>query len=299
MIDQDQIRRARQANLVSYLVNKGYKLKRDGQGGNYRLVGHQGLIIQENHFFRFGGGEKGNAIDFLVKIEGKTFSRAVEELLGIGCTTDDRYFGITKSVKQRKDFELPAAAANNKRIINYLKHRGIPEKFVNEIIQKGLVYPDLKGNCVFPCMDSRGQSRGAILRGTTNVRWVGVAAESDVSYPWVLKLQGMGNGTVITESPIDAMSFLAIYPQTQGYIIALGGLREKSISNFLAKHPEVTEVVLALDNDQPGRGFAQEQFEKLDKEYEVSVLHPPMGDWNEFLLSAPPLPSPYTGSRMR
>jgi hypothetical protein len=58
-----------------------------------------------------------------------TFLQAVEELLG--CDVQE-----IKSVqdKQRKDFALPAAAADNKRIIKYLKHRGIPEQIIKELI---------------------------------------------------------------------------------------------------------------------------------------------------------------------
>lgn len=288
MIDQDKIRMARKVNLVSYLVNKGYKLKPEpGQGENFRLIGYQGLIVRKNHFFRFGGGgEKGNAIDFLVQVEGMTFQHAVEELLR--CDPDpvrDKDFGKNK---QRKEFENPVPSGNTSRILTYLIHRrGIPKQIVSEMIQNGLIYQDIKRNCVFPCMDSRGKVRGAFLRGTTKQRWVGVAEGSDVSYPWVLETTGGEDSVTVVESPIDAMSFLALYPQTRGYIIALGGLREKGIQQFLAENPEIKNIVLATDNDQPGRDFAQEQFEKLDKEYEVSVLHPPMGDWNEFLLSAP------------
>ena len=162
MIDQDEIRRARQTNLVQYLMSKGYSLRREpGKGENFRLVGYQGLIVQKNHFFRFGGrNEKGNAIDFLVQIEGMTFLQAVEELLG--CDVQE-----IKSVqdKQRKDFALPAAAADNKRIIKYLKHRGIPEQIIKELIKRHMVYQDQRGNCVFPCMDSKGRVRGGLSSG--------------------------------------------------------------------------------------------------------------------------------------
>lgn len=285
MIDQDQIRRARQTNLVQYLMSKGYSLRREpGKGENFRLVGYQGLIVQKNHFFRFGGrNEKGNAIDFLVQIEGMTFPQAVEELLGYAAIPE------VKSVQeQRKNFELPAAAANYKRIIKYLKHRGIPEQIIKELIKRRMVYQDQRGNCVFPCMDSKDRARGAFLRGTTKQRWVGVAEGSDVSYPWVLKTAGEDSVTVV-ESPIDAISFLTLYPHTRGYIIALGGLREKSINRFLTEHPEVTVVVLALDNDEAGRSFALEHYRKLLQYYEVEIFHPPSqcGDWNDFLLSAP------------
>ncbi len=283
MIDQDQIRRARQTNLVQYLMSKGYSLRREpGKGENFRLVGYQGLIVQKNHFFRFGGREKGNAIDFLVQIEGMTFPQAVEELLGYAAIPE------VKSVQeQRKSFELPAAAANNKRIINYLKNRGIPEQMIKVLIPSGLIYQDQRGNCVFPCYDTSGRARGAFLRGTTNVRWVGVANGSDVSYPWVLKLQEGEDSITVVESPIDAMSFLVKYPHTRGYIIALGGLREKSINRFLTEHPEVSKLLLATDNDQAGRDFAIEQYRKC-VQYEVEILHPPAGkDWNDFLLSAP------------
>jgi hypothetical protein len=161
MIDQDQIRRARQTNLVQYLMSKGYSLRREpGQGENYRVIGCQGLIVQKNHFYRFGGREKGNAIDFLVQIEGMTFPQAVEELLGYTTIPE------VKSVQeQRKNFELPAVAANDKRIIKYLKHRGIPEQIIKELIKRHMVYQDQRGNCVFPCMDSKGRVRGGLSSG--------------------------------------------------------------------------------------------------------------------------------------
>jgi hypothetical protein len=77
-----QIRTARQRPLKPVLESLGYRLaaRRDG---NYEVIGMAAEVMIKDHYWvRSEDGAAGNAIDFFVKIEGKSFNNAMQLLAG-------------------------------------------------------------------------------------------------------------------------------------------------------------------------------------------------------------------------
>ena len=75
------IRRARQVALKPVLISLGYQLQ-ELRNGNYRV--HRlaaDIVIKDHYWVSKDHGSAGNAIDYLVDIEGFTFNRAVDLLL--------------------------------------------------------------------------------------------------------------------------------------------------------------------------------------------------------------------------
>lgn len=282
MLQHDEIRRARQADLVAYLRQQGYELKREGK--NWRIEDHGGLLVQGNHWKQFSTGEGGNALDFLVKVMGRDFKTAIQELTGVPVAVPGEMAGLRKKLKP---LVMPPAARNQRRVIAYLtKTRGLPVDIVVSLIRAGLLLQDDRGNCVFPCLDETGEARGAILEGTlSNVRWKGRAPGSDISYPWWWPPTG-GNSNLVTvvENPIDALSLAVLRPGCrQGHIIALGGLHENAVNAFILRL-KIKQVVLALDNDQEGQKAAKRLSEGLLKTgVHCWILKPEKKDWNSIL----------------
>ena len=98
----------------------------------------------------------------------------------------------------------------------------------------------------------------------------------------------------IYEAPIDAMSGATIRqykhdkPWRSVHYLALGGLNYLPIDYFLQQHPQVKNVVLCFDRDEPGRNFTETAAKKLtDKKYAVKDMPPAVGkDYNEYLVAA-------------
>ena len=78
---REDIRRARQTNLKPVLEALGYRLHQRTDG-NQEVVGLAGdVIIKQHYWIRLHDGTAGNAIDFLVKVEGRSFNEAMRVLM--------------------------------------------------------------------------------------------------------------------------------------------------------------------------------------------------------------------------
>ena len=77
---QEQIDRANQADLVSFLQSHGEQLTRAGQ--EYRWKRHDSLTVRGNKWYRYSQSKGGAPIDFVMEFFGKSFTEAVELLTG-------------------------------------------------------------------------------------------------------------------------------------------------------------------------------------------------------------------------
>ena len=77
---QEQIDRANQADLVSFLQSQGEQLTR--AGNEYRWKRHDSLTVRGNKWYRHSQSKGGAPIDFVMEFFGKSFTEAVEMLTG-------------------------------------------------------------------------------------------------------------------------------------------------------------------------------------------------------------------------
>ena len=77
---QEQIDRANQADLVSFLQSQGEQLTRAGQ--EYRWKRHDSLTVRGNKWYRHSQSKGGAPVDFVMEFFGKSFTEAVELLTG-------------------------------------------------------------------------------------------------------------------------------------------------------------------------------------------------------------------------
>ena len=73
---QEQIDRANQADLVSFLQSQGEQLTR--AGNEYRWKRHDSLTVRGNKWYRHSQSKGGAPIDFVMEFFGKSFTEAVE-----------------------------------------------------------------------------------------------------------------------------------------------------------------------------------------------------------------------------
>ncbi|WP_238653561.1 DUF3991 domain-containing protein [Paenibacillus piscarius] len=287
---KEQKKRARQSNLVELCERQGITLQTEGND-NYRVPNYGGLIIKDNFYYWNATGEQGSAIDFCMKILGMPFVDAMEALLKCSeINADQQYVTRQRRVKakQEKKVELPSEATIGAIVVYLTKHRKIPMKIVREMIDRKLLYQDEHANCVFPCYDKIGEARGAIIRGTNKDKiYKGKAEGSDGKFGWVIRPVNSSSKVIVFEAPIDAMSFLHLYPKARShYIIALGGLGMETLEAFLEENREVTEIWMALDNDEPARKAIAGFIETKVVGYSVHEFYPTgdIKDWNEQLV---------------
>ena len=79
MYTQEQIDRANQVDLVSFLQGQGEPLVRSGK--EYRWKKHDSVTVHGNRWFRFSRSKGGYPIDFVMEFWGLSFPDAVEMLI--------------------------------------------------------------------------------------------------------------------------------------------------------------------------------------------------------------------------
>ena len=105
---QEQIDRANQADLVSFLQSQGEQLTR--AGNEYRWKRHDSLTVRGNKWYRHSQSKGGGPVDFVMEFFGKSFTEAVELLTGEkGSRT------AAGQTLPRVPFRLPATAPKQRQ----------------------------------------------------------------------------------------------------------------------------------------------------------------------------------------
>ena len=76
---KDEIEEARQSELAPILGDRGYQV-RPIRGGAFLVPEIKGLVVNNSRWFWKTENLKGNAIDFFMVVEGRTFAEAMEIL---------------------------------------------------------------------------------------------------------------------------------------------------------------------------------------------------------------------------
>ena len=276
---QEQIDRANQADLVSFLQSQGEQLTR--AGNEYRWKRHDSLTVRGNKWYRHSQSKGGAPIDFVMEFFGKSFTEAVEMLTGEkgAAPPPDR-----PSPAPLSDFRLPPRSTDNRIARNYLTAaRRIDEDVTGFFFSTGDIYEEAAHhNAVFVGRDESGIPRYAHQRGTARSFRLDVKG-SDKTFNFCYR--GEGERLFVFEAPIDLLSFLCLFKkdwQKQSYL-ALGGVGEKALLRFLSDRPNIKTVYLCLDSDQAGSDACSRLAELVPEGLTVHRLVPLYKDWNEVL----------------
>jgi DNA primase len=88
------------------------------------------------------------------------------------------------------------------------------------------------------------------------------------------------------ESPVDILAHATIHKMGQtewdGFRLSLGGVSSAALNRFLERHPNITSIQIALDNDKAGIDATNRIVMEVlsDKRYahiKISVTPPPIG----------------------
>ena len=275
---EEQIARANQTDLVSFLNAQGEQLVKSGR--EYRWKKHDSVTVSGNRWYRHSQSKGGYPVDFVMEFYHATFPEAVKMLIG------EEGEGRQKSCPAPSpDFRLPEKSETNETVIKYLTEiRRLEKNLVEEWIAGGNIYEERKyHNVVFVGRDADGIPRYAHCRGTGEIKYRGDVAGSDKSYGFCHR--GEDNQLFVFEATIDLLSFIQLFPKDwkKRSYLSLGGVSSVALMTFLSERPQITSVFLCLDNDHTGNEACEKLAGEIPDGYRVIRLKPARKDWNEIL----------------
>ena len=275
---EEQIARANQTDLVSFLNARGEQLVKSGR--EYRWKKHDSVTVSGNRWYRHSQNKGGYPVDFVMEFYHATFPEAVKMLI------DEEGEGRQKScLAPSPDFRLSEKSETNETVIKYLTEiRRLEKDLVEEWIAGGNIYEEKKHhNVVFVGRDADGIPRYAHCGGTGGIKYRGDVAGSDKSYGFCHR--GEDNQLFVFEAAIDLLSFIQLFPKDwkKRSYLSLGGVSSVALMTFLSERPQITSVFLCLDNDHAGNEACEKLAGEIPDGYRVIRLKPARKDWNEIL----------------
>ena len=287
---EDDLYRANNADLVTFLESHGERVKRAGATFQYIYTDaagtHDSVTISGGKWYDHKNQRGGYAVKFLQEFLGFSFQDSVLELLGGNCSAQ-----IAKpSIKPvTKPFELPEANLDMRRVFAYLtKQRFIDPQIISHFAHEHKIYEDKKfHNVVFVGTDENGVPKQASMRSTISFGkpFRITVAGSDTNYSF--SHFGNDGKLFVFEAPIDMLSFITLNQKdwkNHSYI-AMNGVYESALIKALESHSNLKYIYLCTDNDEGGIEAAERLRDILRaKNYEnVFRILPQNKDWNEDL----------------
>ena len=166
-VSKEQIAKAKEWDLLSYLQHFEPGELKKGRGGEYCTASHDSLKISNGKWHWHSKGIGGRtALDYLIKVREMDFVEAVEKLCGEPGAVLSAAEQEENKQEYPKPFSLPEANRYGTAAVFYLQKRGIDADIISECIRQGVFYESRKyHNCVFVGRDSGGKARYAFLRG--------------------------------------------------------------------------------------------------------------------------------------
>ena len=283
---EQQKTQARQTDIAELLRSQGETLKRSGSESEW-MDGGQKVTIRGNLWYHQYEQVGGDAVDFVRRFYNKSYPEAMEYLLGGSGGT----LAVSPSVqKEEKPFVLPPKNDNMRRVFAYLlNRRGIDREVLYAFVHKGMIYESADyHNAVFVGFDSNGNPKHAHKRGTgSESSYKGNVSGShpEFSFHW----SGQSDTLYLFEAPIDMLSFISMQKEgwRQHSYAASCSVSDRVLFQTLKDNPNIGQVVLCLDSDEPGQTAAKRIADKLFVQGTASeILVPVHKDWNEDLLAA-------------
>ena len=282
---EEQIIRANQTDLVSFLSAQGEQLGKSGK--EYRWKKHDSVTVSGNRWYRHSQGRGGYPVDFVMEFYGKSFPEAVQMLTG-----EPGEVQPEADPAPSPAFRLPLRNVTNANILNYLtQERKLSPSLVNFFIAAGDIYEDAAHhNVVFVGRDADGHPRYASSRGIRE-KFRKDAAGAEKAFGFAHR--GTDKQLLVFEAPIDLLSFIELFPKNwqQHNYLSLGGVSGKALRQFLSERPDMERVFLCLDADKAGEDACKRLAALLPDTVSVTRIQPCMKDWNDVLVHRAEIPN--------
>lgn len=203
LYSDEQIQRANDQSITDFFCGMGYSA--DYESGEMHIHGFGGLKVdEERKLFHIHSRQVGGygLVYCLQTALGMSYPEAIKTALnGEMPNSNNKDFSYTKRQfpngelppkreKPVKEFIMPQKDKNNRRIISYLtEQRRISPQVVNEFINTGLLFQDVKGNAIF--LDVKdGVPCGAEFHGTGRKKYtIGKTKYAEIENRTVIKTE--------------------------------------------------------------------------------------------------------------
>lgn len=285
-------------SIIDYAQQLGFTPEKIGH--QYTLKEHDSVRIdvENRQFFRHSNGHGGSVIDFAMEFEEIPLDTALSRLRAC-LSPNSRARPVepfTPKPPAEKNLILPKAIEGRySRVFAYLsKSRGIDCAIISDLIKRKHLYEDEHHNCVFVGYDEKKKPAFACVRGTLTNRepYRGDCPGSDKKVGWYI--DNKASNLVITEAPIDAMSFMTMLKASgldhkKYNYLALSGTSTVSLEHLIEKGGgNFAKVYLATDNDEAGntaRSSLRAVFMRSKFQGKLIDKVPVAKDWNDDLKS--------------
>ena len=299
-ISPEVIEQARQIDILTYMRNfEPHELVRISDK-NYTTRTHDSLKISNGKWMWWSRGIGGyNALDYLTKVKGYSFVKAVETLMGKAAVLP--VLTVKPEPKEKtKVLLLPEKSKTTDKIRNYLFSRGIDEAITDECIKKGIIFESLPyHNLVFVGFDNEHKPKYAAYRSTGNRRILGDCSGSDKHYSFRIA-DSKCKEVHLFECAIDLLAYATLLKLSgknwrEENLVSLAGVylpKEKiensatpaAVVKYLADRPDIQKIHIHFDNDHTGRKATEALKVILSKRYEILDEPPKKGkDYNDYL----------------
>ena len=251
-MDKELIEKAKRAD-ISVL---GLNLKSEGK--SLRCLNNDSLVFKVGRegFWVFAWNSRnlrGDLIKFVMEYYGKSFTDSVSFLTGetVEAISKDTIKKFTKDI----ELQMPQQSPNMHRAIAYLNNtRCIKQATIQYLIDRKLLYQDVRGNAVFVWKGLEGKEIGAEINGTlSDKKYKGIAPGSKFGYGFNIK-SGTPKTLYIFESAIDLLSFTNLFRCQNCVLVSMGGLKQEVVHTYIKTYPKA-EIVMCVDNDEAGDTF--------------------------------------------
>ena len=256
-------------NLSHYAASLGYELDSRKTTKSSLVMKHTNgdkVIISKRgsnyvYFSVSDDKDNGTIVDFIRKRTTKTFPEIGQELQkwvkGGGNIISN--IPLAPAI-QEQEYNPERIKALFSRMTplkwdKYLENtRKIPQSTLKNPLFAGRIYRDTYGNVVFPHFDHMGVC-GLELKNTDK----GVFVRGSAKGLWTSTINLNAQALVITESPIDGLSYFTLFPELQKsgvvFVSVSGGLRPHQVQliiDLIKKLSQLQKIILAVDHDAGG-----------------------------------------------
>lgn len=306
-ISKEDIEKAREMDLLTYLQNYEPSNLKHIKGNVYQTVDHDSLKISNGKWCWWSRGIGGvSALDYLIKVKDIEFTEAVQIITGNTSLREPVKAKIFEEEKV-KSLLVPEKNGSSNKVFDYLVNkRGIDADIVNYFIKDTkTIYETKKHHNVAFVGLLNGAEKLVTLRSIEG-DFKNTTSGSDRKYPFRVNASDIGirnNVVHLFEAPIDLLSYATIMKEMgvdfkKQNMIALCGIykpKEKieestlpiALTEHLNNYPYTKQICLHLDNDKAGKLSAKAiQIVLENKGYKVTNQPPPLGfkDCNDYLI---------------
>jgi hypothetical protein len=282
----DMADKARLIPLDDVLRTSGLNGVKEGRSVMYRSSQYAINVTGHKWFDHKSGRGGAGAIDLAMYLHGSTFEKAVLWLNGLSpqfASYSVESFGDTPRLPFHELKEIYANRDDNQwpHARKYLiQERHLDPSLVDRCYEEGKVYANDLGGIVFlhstPSNEIVGASIRSIRRSSSFRQSIG-----DKTTGWFWVGSGQSNECVITESPIEALSYLSLRHRPGVNVYAISG---SYVPEPLLLHLQGKMITIALNNDYAGHaGYEHATSIARSLNLELKQEVPPFKDWNEWL----------------